>query len=256
MPVDSLHGFISKKQAVKRYRRSPRQLTRDITEAITLRDADTLPHLRLQTDDDKIHSAEDITLDRVKEFKAEGRNPMWFVAEIWMSDKFGPRGSATTPPPDEAPVEAKHTKAENTSSPESRGYSDDYVRLLAQQNEDLKADKDKLLNLVEELTENQKQNNVLLKSFQELLDGDNRLGGRKQASTLAAAAPAEADESENIVEAEVVAESRPKTKQSTKPKSRSTKSTATKKKRRATTKTKQKGFFETTTPTFYKLFNR
>ncbi|MDB4614159.1 hypothetical protein OAH18_00575 [bacterium] len=235
-------GFISKKQATELYRRSARQLTRDITEAITLSKQDALPHLILKTDDGHLHEAKSLTLDRIKEMKAQGMNPMWFVDEIWMDDRFGKRpdidtGATPTKKKPTAKVDTSH--ANPNPIQKGTGFSDDYVNLLIQQNTDLKSDKDKLMDLVEELTEHQKQNNVLTHNLQQLL-GREPVVSENQIQIVSPTV----GQSRQPVSVEAVPESTP-------PKTPSKKKSKSPKK-----KVKKKGFLETATPTFYKLFSR
>ncbi len=252
MPTKFPEGFISKKQATQKFNRSPRQLTRDITEAITLRKDDVLPHLILKTDDDKIHNSSEISLGRIKEMKANGENPMWFVQSSWMKDRFGIRDPNKSDAPKEQNNTEPEVSARKTDSEQGTGrHNDDFVALLKEQNADLKKDKDKLLNLVEELTENQKQNNVLTQDLHKLLIKEEESPDSSKSPTVVI--PSQSQTSTIDVKLD---EAQPEPVTATKRAKKNPKRANRKAKQTPKPSPKKKGFFETTTPTFYNLFTK
>ncbi|MCA9076883.1 MAG: hypothetical protein KDA93_17790 [Planctomycetaceae bacterium] len=241
MAQDIPTGFITKKQASDLYRRSHRQLTRDISKAITAADEKVLAHVALHTDDGTVREGSDVTLELIEELRVGGHSPMWLIQEEWLRETFGlksepppvhePEPAAPPPPPPTPQSDQSTTEATPSSAAEPK-----YVATLEQQVADLKTDKTALLKLVEELTENQKQSNVLMRNLHELLaDRQGILLPKGEQSSAAVNLPTTASSDAKTVNAEVVtSSSKPqptkkrqpsaKSKQGTKPRSRSPKS--------------------------------
>lgn len=97
MPPATLPGFTTKKQASRLYRRSRRQLTRDLSKAMLKRDEKLLKHVKLRTEDGILHDGTDITTQAILQMKADGKNPVWYVSTNWMEQTYGLRTERDTP---------------------------------------------------------------------------------------------------------------------------------------------------------------
>lgn len=93
MPSINISGFVKKRTASQRYKRSPRQLTRDITVALEMRDMAMLAHLRIRTEDGAVFEGTELTPEQIKSLRDEGQNPMWFLRTSWLEETFGHRGA-------------------------------------------------------------------------------------------------------------------------------------------------------------------
>lgn len=173
MTPEQLAGFVTKKQAVASYRRSHRQLTRDVTEAIRAGKEKALSNFRLRTEDGTIYDGPKVTIELIDELRLEGKNPMWFVSESWLQDSFGKKGDPEpvlrthAVPPDDSGGSPSPRQEEGEGTPET--VSLEYVALLKERNADLQRDKDQLRTLVDSLADNQRQNNVLMQELHTLL---------------------------------------------------------------------------------------
>ena len=158
MPNSSLNGFIPKSQAVEEYCRSPRQLTRDINDAIRKGASKILKNFKLLTDDGVVQEGVAIkSVQTVVDLKKSGKNPMWFIREEWLLEKFGKRLEERSTEPEEDISRDASSENTNTTS-----YSSEYVALLQDQIADLKKDKEKFDKTLEKSNELQGQLHVLL----------------------------------------------------------------------------------------------
>ena len=103
MPTTNIAGFVKKRTASQRYKRSPRQLTRDITVALEMRDIAMLSHLRIRTEDGAVFEGTELTPDQIKSLRDEGQNPMWFLRTSWLEETFGRRGAGESLPDESDP---------------------------------------------------------------------------------------------------------------------------------------------------------
>ena len=71
MPSSVIPGFVKKRTASPQYKRSPRQLTRDITVALEMRDEKVLPHLQIRTEDGETVEGDKLTPDVIKKLRPD-----------------------------------------------------------------------------------------------------------------------------------------------------------------------------------------
>lgn len=173
MPASPIPGFIKKKVAAKKFNRSMRQLTRDITVAMELKDEKILQHLKLRTADGETFDGGVVTTELVNKLhKIEGRNPMWYLRRSWLEETFGRRDEQSVPsekvtsdePPDVPP------------SPSTTVANDEVRQLLREAVTELKGEKEFLKSQLEakdkqlsEALERDRESNVLLRNLQELM---------------------------------------------------------------------------------------
>lgn len=204
MPPATIPGFATKKQASRLYRRSRRQLTRDLSKAMLKRDERLLKHVKLRTEDGVLHDGTDITTEAILQMKADGKNPVWYVSTNWMEQTYGLRTERDTPdteqddsiPPDvqtdhnPAPATAPRDDAREQTQPadhehtrlDSNHVFDDRVRWLEDKVHGLEEDKRHLRSQLvikdqqlTERTELQKELHRLMAHLQErlLLPGEH-----------------------------------------------------------------------------------
>ncbi len=106
MPCSTLTGFVTKKEACRRYHRSHRQLTRDLGTAMTVANEKVLSNFRLRTEDGELRDGTDVTTDVITKLRVEGKNPMWFVRAAWMEKTYGRRGEERPKPKSESSDES------------------------------------------------------------------------------------------------------------------------------------------------------
>lgn len=141
MSRSAIPGFVKKRSAAQQYRRSPRQITRDITIALEMRDESILSHLQIRTEDGGLIEGNDITPELIKQLRAEGRNPMWYLRKTWLEESYGLRGDDT---PDREQV-AEGTTSENDDEDQSRTMGKEgIVELMQESIRELKKDKEVL----------------------------------------------------------------------------------------------------------------
>ncbi len=173
MPPSAISGFIKKRTASQRYKRSPRQLTRDITLAIELQDEDVLPHLRIRTEDGEVTFGDGITSDLIKRLRDQGRNPMWYLRRTWLEEAFGRREKG-----DGGSAESEHQydvpHAPEKSDPR---IGDGLTEMLKESIQELKQDKEDLKtqlaikdNQINEQSERWKESNVLTRDLHRRID--------------------------------------------------------------------------------------
>lgn len=77
MPSSLPSGFLTKKGACRRYKRSHRQLTRDLGTAMTASDETVLKNFLLRTEDGELREGTEVRNELISQLRLEGRNPMW-----------------------------------------------------------------------------------------------------------------------------------------------------------------------------------
>jgi hypothetical protein len=93
MPIDAPNGFLTRPEAAKTYNRSQRALERDLDKAITSQDQDQLIHWKLITKEGQVRDGGDVDIGFVKQLVIDGMTPAWCVAEAYLSEHYGRRGS-------------------------------------------------------------------------------------------------------------------------------------------------------------------
>jgi hypothetical protein len=177
MPLAAIPGFIKKRSASQQYRRSPRQLTRDITVALEMRDETVLPHVCIRNEDGSVIEGTDITTDMVKELRAKGRNPMWYLRRTWLEQTYGLRGAGDQPEKGDPDFDD-----DESAKPESPATGDgpvtpDLVQLMQESIRELKADKVMLTEQlkikdeqIRETTERWKESNYISQGLNQRLE--------------------------------------------------------------------------------------
>jgi len=173
MPPSAITGFVKKRTAAQRYKRSPRQLTRDITLAIELQDENVLPHLRIRAEDGEVISGDGITSDLIKRMRDEGRNPMRYLRRTWLEESFGRREKGDH---DSAESEYKPDIPHKTAKNDPR-IGDGLTEMLKESIRELKQDKEHLKtqlaikdDQITQTTERWKESNILTQNLHKRID--------------------------------------------------------------------------------------
>lgn len=164
-------GFITRKQASERCRRSERTLQRYWSSAIERRETTILERLKLRTEDGEVVEGGDVTKELIDRLKKERRNPTWYVHATWVAKTYGMRLD------DEKGEQDKNstviTPEPVASSPLPAGT---HVTLLEQRIRDLERDKEQLHNELKikndqigQANERSKETHVLMRDLHGLL---------------------------------------------------------------------------------------
>ncbi len=175
MPPSAISGFVKKRTATQRYKRSPRQLTRDITLAIELQDETVLRHLRIRAEDGEVIFGEGITSNLIKRLRDEGRNPMWYLRRSWLEEAFGRREKGDD---DSAESEYQQDVAVADIPAKSEPHiGDGLTEMLKESIQELKQDKVDLKTQLEikdkqinEQSERWRESNVLTRDLHKRID--------------------------------------------------------------------------------------
>ncbi len=174
MSRTAIPGFIKKRAAAQQYRRSPRQITRDITIALEMRDESVLSHLQILTEDGSIIQGNDITPALIKQLRSEGRNPMWYLRKTWLEESYGRRG--TDAPSSDAIIDDNSTEREDEALPHTVG-EEGIVALMQESIRELKKDKEMLTDQLKikdqqilETTERWKESNYISQGLNKRLE--------------------------------------------------------------------------------------
>jgi hypothetical protein len=178
MPLAAIPGFIKKRSASQQYRRSPRQLTRDITVALEMRDETVLPHVCIRNEDGSVIEGTDITTDMVKELRAQGRNPMWYLRRTWLEQTYGLRGAGDQPEKGDPEFDDDDESAKPESPTTGDGpVTPDLVQLMQESIRELKQDKVMLTEQlkikdeqIRETTERWKESNYISQGLNQRLE--------------------------------------------------------------------------------------
>jgi hypothetical protein len=176
MPLATIPGFIKKRTASQQFRRSPRQLTRDITIALEMRDDTVLPHLKIRNEDGSVIDGQTATPNIIKKLRNEGRNPMWYLRRDWLEKTYGLRTDSERPAGESRePDEEEPTTAEQVSTGES--VNPPIVSLMQQSIRELKRDKEMLTEQlkikdeqIRETTERWKESNYISQGLNQRLE--------------------------------------------------------------------------------------
>lgn len=178
MPLAAIPGFIKKRTASQQYRRSPRQLTRDLTVALEMRDETVLPHVCIRNEDGSVIEGTDITTDKVKELRSLGQNPMWYLRRTWLEQSFGLRGADDRPEKGDLDFEDDDESAKTeTPSVGERPVAPNLVQLMQESIRELKQDKSMLTEQlkikdvqIRETTERWKESNYISQGLNQRLE--------------------------------------------------------------------------------------
>jgi hypothetical protein len=174
MPESKTVEFITKTEAALVYRRSERSISRDITNALRLRDQRLLQHIELLLENGTRRPGNELTIEEVVDLRDRGLNPTWLLATAWLKKAYGRRDE---PPPAESDLTADTLSdpilTPNPALPEELTQR---AAVLAAQNDALRQSNADLCAQAERLekeldrraqerteeNELQKQNNVLM----------------------------------------------------------------------------------------------
>ncbi|MEM9942070.1 MAG: hypothetical protein AAF939_10820 [Planctomycetota bacterium] len=153
-------GFITRIEAQSHYQRSKQSFIRDVDQARLRGDSAFLENFVVVLKDDSVVQGKDAT----KKFLHDNDSlkPEWYIRKSFLDTRYWVRGKARKS------KKASSSEPEKNTPNASQAY-DPYVALLEKTNEELRNQNAKQLDLIAELTENQKQSNVLLKSFTDRL---------------------------------------------------------------------------------------
>lgn len=263
----SLTDYLTKAETSEAHGRSKRQLTRDLSQAVRMKDHSVLEHCVLTTEEGETITGSEVTLDMIDDLIEQKKVPTWYIHK-----DFAPVLCKVSATPRKAQVQSTHTKpaSEAKTQPLYSEASSSIVTMLQEQVADLKKDKDalqrdkdNLLEIVESQSEQIATANERTRESNLLM---NRLIERFPDALPEKSKASVADEPNQIVETvtHTDAEAMPaKTKGQNKVNSNSkrAKSNQSKTKRSASNKkpakktqskpAKQKSFWEKNLPTFF-----
>lgn len=163
MPIDLPTGYLTRPEASKKYNRSQRALERDLDVALTIQDRELLSQWKLVTKEGVVRDGKDVTVEMVKKLVAEGMAPAWCIAESFLEEKYGrkgsPRPSVLAQQPsesitDEPTREAKSSRPQHARNepPEETAFLKTIIRNLEREKEQ----------------ERQRHDQIVVKLFQQL----------------------------------------------------------------------------------------
>jgi hypothetical protein len=164
-------GFITRIEAQELYQRSKQSFIRDVDQARTREDSTFLKNFVVILKDDSIIPGEEATKKVLR--ANDSLKPEWYIKQSFLETRYwikGKKRRAKKKSEKEGDSNSGTIKPTNVSNLE-----DPYVKLLEKTNDDLRNQNARQLELIGELTENQKQSNVLVKSFADILNGGGNL---------------------------------------------------------------------------------
>lgn len=172
--IDTLDGYLLKKEACEFYNRSLRQLARDFDKALARGDSKFIGNFKLRLEDGTVLEAHEVDKDQIQRFRDKGLNPTWYVNEAWMDATYGRRGDVSEqvrprPHPESIPPEPPPTVSPSGALPEILKSKDELIDVLREENQYLRdalTDERKRSTDDRELT---KQLHILLKNMQDRL---------------------------------------------------------------------------------------
>ncbi len=205
MSRTAIPGFIKKRTAAQQYRRSPRQITRDITIALEMRDESVLSHLQILTEDGGIIDGNDITPELIKQLRSKGHNPMWYLRKTWLEESYGLRGVGG--PNNDAIIDDSQPVTDDESVTRTAG-EEGIVQLMQESIRELKKDKEMLTDQLKikdqqilETTERWKESNYISQGLNKRLEAmEKRFELNSQLLKEITDRPAATTESETEVE--------------------------------------------------------
>ncbi len=155
-------GFIPRIEAQEKYERSKSSFIRDVDQARERGDKQFLKNFIVVLKDDTVIQGQEATKKVLK--SNDHLKPEWYIKQKFLDTRYWSRGKK------------QKSKAGQQSEPEPRTKDsaekespNSYLTLLERTNEDLRNQNARQLELIGELTENQKQSNVLVKSLTDIL---------------------------------------------------------------------------------------
>ncbi len=172
MPSSLPSGFLTKKEACRRYKRSHRQLTRDLGAAMRASDERVLQNFRLRSEDGQSREGTEVSSDLISKLRLEGHNPMWYVRATWMEKTYGPRGE----PREESAPQPSEEPAGDRGAPNAPDVHPDITQMYGKQMERIEEENARLRDelkikneQIRESNERQKETNVLMRDLHVLM---------------------------------------------------------------------------------------
>jgi len=166
--MTDLKGFITRIEAQSKYDRSKTSFIRDVDQARARGDADFLNDFMVVMKDDTNMSGVEATKQALK--NNDHLKPEWYIRESLLEKRYWLKGRKAKASRRQTSEKEKTEEPKGDSQPEKPNGS--YVALLEQTNSDLRDQTKRQLELISELTDHQKQSNVLVKSLTDLLSGN------------------------------------------------------------------------------------
>jgi hypothetical protein len=172
--MTDLEGFITRIEAQAKYERSKTSFIRDVDQARERGDTDFLRNFMVLMKDDTSMTGVDATKQALKD--NDHLKPEWYVKESLLQTRYWMKGKKAKSNKRQSNNGNKNFKAENEEgTPDSHSppkSADRYVALLEQTNADLRTQISMQQKMLTELSGNQQQSNVLMKSLTNLLSGN------------------------------------------------------------------------------------
>jgi len=164
MPIPD--GFISRIEAQEKFDRSKMSFIRDVDQARKRNDSAFLENFIIMLKDDRVVPCETATKNYLR--SNDSLKPEWYIRQKLLETRYwSKRGKKTNRKFETG--ESSKSKGTEPASDKSDLHDGKYVQLLEQSNSELREQNAKQLGMIEQLTENQKQSNVLFKSLTDLL---------------------------------------------------------------------------------------
>lgn len=267
-PQSNAEPYLSKSDIYEKFGRHPRTLTKDINKAIATQDTELLSLAQLRTKDSRVIPGTEVSPNTWKELSDNGENPGWYflpdfhelvVLRTQRTRKGRPE------PQSQKPSEA--TQKEIGGDPDQKSIplpEDAEVRAIVleqlhfnnlQHEQEKKNLTNRVLELVENNQELQKQTNTLIQKFQQLLpESVDRKAPKNSQALSTAKSDAQTLDAEIITSTPIEQAPLPKKEQMSTSSSRASTAKKTKRKKssiKKKTKTPSTGFFATHLPTFF-----
>ncbi len=173
MDTSPIDGFITRKHASERCKRSERTLQRYWSRAIEHQDETVLTHLKLDTEDGEIIQGPKVTKELIDRLKKDRRNPTWYVHAQWVDATYAPRLEEGSDTGEKQPAEspAADAASQPTTTPDVHVLSllQERITQLEQDKHDLK-DELKIKNdQINQANERDRETHVLMRDLHELL---------------------------------------------------------------------------------------
>ncbi len=118
MPDKLPDGFLSKPDALDKYRKPERTFQRRLAKALRIRDEEFLSHFYLVTSDSAVRKGTDVAEGEVDRLKGQGLYPVWHIEDNWFANEYDNKtsGRAGGKSPKEEPATPHSAPSKNRSS--------------------------------------------------------------------------------------------------------------------------------------------
>ena len=158
-------GFITRKQASEICERAERTLQRYWSRAIEHADSNVLDHLKLHTEDGETIEGREVSKDLIEDLKKQGKNPTWFVHEVWVKETYGPRTEDQSKSPPQESVQARGDRPHQPDTDQTIDTVTIPKMVLEDLREELKVKNDQ----IRQANERDRETHVLMRDLHELL---------------------------------------------------------------------------------------